>query len=178
MSGTFYYFKQILIVPWRHDGASSNIQFRSEMRIWLRFDVTERSEHSFESQKHSHTLLWHLYIILFTWLCLLELIPNIPLSTVRSPTHVNIYTCSWLFCRQFPHFNSTMNTSGMLSCSQVMLGSLILSSCGVLLGKRSACFCSAPCFLFEEAGLPLKTLHTPAGEDNEIGVCDWTPSLI
>lgn len=160
MSGTFYYFKQILIVPWRHDGASSNIQFRSEMRIWLRFDVTERSEHSFESQKHSHTLLWHLYIILFTWLCLLELIPNIPLSTVRSPTHVNIYT------------------SGMLSCSQVVLGSLILSSCGVLLGKRSACFCSAPCFLFEETGLPLKTLHTPAGEDNEIGVCDWTPSLI
>ena len=32
-------------------------------------------------------------------------------------------------------------------------------------------FCSASCFLLKRC-IPMKTLHTPAGEDNEIGVCN------
>lgn len=32
-------------------------------------------------------------------------------------------------------------------------------------------FCSASCFLLKP-WFPMKTLHTPAGGDNEIGLCD------
>lgn len=59
----------------------------------------------------------------------------------------------------------------MLSGRQAQFGSRVLVWRWSLPWQEERLFCSASCFLLKK-WIPMKTLHPPAGGDNEIGVCD------